>query len=90
MRTLKNEVDVLGFDDDMWKDNFILTLVFADYQVVISNEETVLQRTSFELQKIVQLYNFEIVTNKIESLAFCESTSIRCKIVLDDKAGPAV
>ena len=74
----------LGFSNDLNSDNFVMTLLFADDQVIVSNSDDILQRALFELQKIMEQYNLEISTNKTESMAFCGSSQVRCKLVVNN------
>lgn len=84
IRAWKRKLLQLGFDNDINSDNFVLTLMFADDQVIISNSENTLQRALFELKKIIEVYNFEISTDKTESMAFQGPTQIRCKFVINN------
>jgi hypothetical protein len=45
--------------------------MFADYQVIISDNEDTLQRALHELNKIILDYNFEIPVQKTKNMAFC-------------------
>lgn len=64
--------------------NFIMTLLYADDQVIISDNEDTLQRALFELHKIILNYNFDISKNKTKSMAFQGTYPLRCKLVLDN------
>lgn len=71
----------------MGKNNFTLTLKFADGQASTSNKENEFQRALLELQKIVQFsYNSEtLIVKPNRSTSFCESSQTKCKLILDYK-----
>jgi len=50
--------------DKLKKEKFIKTFMFADDQVIISDNEDTLQRALHELNKIILDYNFQISIQK--------------------------
>ncbi|KAJ4429746.1 hypothetical protein ANN_21950 [Periplaneta americana] len=59
-----------------------MTMLFADDQVVIANNENNLQRAVHELWKINKNYNMEISVHKTKTMAFCGKSPVRSKIVI--------
>lgn len=75
----------LNFQDNFNMKNFISTLLFADDQVLISDNEDILQRSIFELQTIAGEYNLEISVQKTKSMAFQGKFPLRCKLLIQNQ-----
>jgi hypothetical protein len=59
--------------------------MFADHQVIISDNKDTLQRALHELNKIIFDYNFEISIYRTKKMAFCGSWPVRAKLILDNQ-----
>lgn len=64
IRIWKQKMKFLNFTDNFNNKKFIMTLLFADDQVMISDNEDTLQRALYELQMIIKEYNLEISVQK--------------------------
>ena len=63
----------------------IETLLFADDQVIVAENEDELQRSVFKLEKIAKEYGMKISTAKIKVIAFRGKEQKRSKIVVNEK-----
>lgn len=61
------------------------TILFADDQVIISQNENDLQEAIFKLNKIASDFNLLISTSKSKTMAFKGSLPLRVKIVINDQ-----
>jgi len=59
--------------------------MFADDQVIISDNENTLQRALHELNKIILDYNSEISIQKTKNMAFCGKWPVRSILILDNQ-----
>jgi hypothetical protein len=64
VRHWQSQLKILHISDNLKKEKFIKTFMFADDQVIISDNEDTLQRALHELNKIILYYNFEISIHK--------------------------
>ena len=64
---------------------YVNTLVFADDQIIIQENEENLQKSMYLLNKICQSYNFKMSVKKTKIMAFKGKDPIRSKIVIEDK-----
>lgn len=78
----KWKIKIKNYTQNFNEDNFIMTMLFADDQVVIANNENNLQRAVHELWKINKNYNMEISVHKTKTMAFCGKSPVRSKIVI--------
>jgi hypothetical protein len=60
----QSQLKILHISDKLNKEKFIKTFMFADDQVIISDNEDTLQRALHELNKIILDYSFEISIHK--------------------------
>jgi hypothetical protein len=67
------------------KNKQLLTLLFADDQVIISNTDYNLQKAAHKLNQIITEYGLTISAQKTKSMAFKGRDPIRSKIVIDNK-----
>lgn len=65
--------------------DFVITVLFADDQAVIANNEDCLQFSIFKLSQILEKYNMRISTNKTKVMAFRGQEPVRSKIVLNNQ-----
>jgi hypothetical protein len=63
----------------------LLTLLFADDQVIISNIKDNIQKAKHKLNQIITEYGLTISVQKTKSMAFRGRDPIRSKIVIDNK-----
>lgn len=63
----------------------LTSILFADDQIVISDNENTLQKNIFKLNEIASSFNMKISVNKTKTMAFLGSHPIRAKIVINDK-----
>jgi hypothetical protein len=61
------------------------TLLYADDQVILSNDEDNLQRATKHLNDIAKEYGMKIKTSKTKSMPFKGKNIQRAKIVIDNK-----
>jgi hypothetical protein len=61
-------------------------LLFADYMLIIQENEDTMQKSMYELQKLSNNYNFNISTTKTKVIAFQWKYPIRLKIILNNKS----
>lgn len=61
-----------------------MSILYADDQVIIANNENNLQKAVHELQKIVETYNLKISTSKTKVMAFKGINPVRSKIVINN------
>jgi hypothetical protein len=59
--------------------------MFAEDQVIISDNEDILQRALHELNKITLDYNFEICTQKTKNMTFCSKWPVTSKLILNNQ-----
>jgi len=59
--------------------------MFADDEVIISDNEDTLQRALHELSKIILDYNFEISIHRTKNMAFFGKWPVRLKLILDNQ-----
>ncbi len=85
IRIWKQKMKFLNFTDNFNNKKFIMTLLFADDQVMISDNEDTLQRALYELQMIIKEYNLEISIQKTKSMAFQGKYPNRCKLVVNSQ-----
>ena len=64
---------------------YIVTLLFADDQVLIASSENELQLATHKLNQVNSKYNMKISINKTKVLAFRGKEPIRCKIAIENK-----
>jgi hypothetical protein len=69
----------------LFKNKQLLTLFFADDQVIISKTEDNLQKAAHKLNQIITEYGLTVSVQKTKSLAFKERDPIRSRIVIDNK-----
>jgi transcription initiation factor TFIIIB Brf1 subunit/transcription initiation factor TFIIB len=67
------------------KNKQLLTLLFADDQVIISNTEDNLQKAVHKLNQIITEYDLSISVQKTNSMAFKRRAPIRSKVVIDNR-----
>ena len=83
VREWKQRLEILNFSDSFSERNFVKTLMFADDQVIIADNENSLQRALYELQQIIRMYGLEISVIKTKSMVFKGCFPVRCKLVLN-------
>jgi hypothetical protein len=59
--------------------------MFADDQVIISDNEDTLQGALHELNKIILDYNFEISIHETKNIAFWGKWPVKSKLILDNQ-----
>ena len=64
---------------------YVLTMLFADDQVVIASSEDELQLATHKLNQVVSNFNMKISTKKTKVLAFRGKEQARCKIVINNE-----
>jgi hypothetical protein len=64
VRHWQSQLKILHISNKLNKEKFIKTFMYADDQVIISDNEDTLQRALHELNKIILDYNFEISTKQ--------------------------
>jgi hypothetical protein len=82
----QSQLKTLHMSDNFKKEKFIKTFMFADDQVIISDNEDTLQRALHELNKIILDYNFEIsyLYTKQKNIAFRGKWPVNAKLILDN------
>jgi sorting nexin-29 len=65
------------------KSIYIKTVLFADDEAVIAGTEAELQYSIYELNQIVEKYNFKISSTKTEVMAFKGKRPVRSKIIIN-------
>jgi hypothetical protein len=68
-----------------FRSKLLLTLLFADDQVIISNTENNLQKADHKLNQILTEYGLTMSVQKTKSMKFKGRDPIRSKIVIDNK-----
>jgi hypothetical protein len=81
----QSQLKIQHISDNFKKENFIKTSMFADDQVIISDNGDTLQRALHELNKIILDYNFEISIHKTKNMVFCGKRPVRSKLILDNQ-----
>lgn len=66
------------------KNTFLNTLLYADDQVILQENEDNLQISIYQLEQILKEYNLIVSVNKTKVMAFKGKESIRTKIVLQN------
>lgn len=61
------------------------TMLFADDQVILAEDEDELQRSMFKLENIARRYGMKISTQKTKTMAFRGKEAVRSKIVINRK-----
>lgn len=72
----------MNFNKSFYEYNFE-TLMFADDQIIIVDNEDSLQIVFCEVQEIIRMYSSEISVMKTKSMAFKGCFPIRCKLVVN-------
>jgi hypothetical protein len=67
------------------KNQQLLTLLFADEQVIITDTERYLQKAAHKLNRLITEYGLTISVQKTKSMAFKGRDPVRTKIVIDNK-----
>jgi hypothetical protein len=64
VRHWQSHLETLHISDNLQKEKFKKTYMFADDKVILSDNEDTLQRSLHELNKILLDYNFEMSIHK--------------------------
>ena len=68
-----------------FKEFIFNTLLFADYQFIISDTEDNLLKAVYLLYNITKEYNLEIATKKTKVFGFIGTEHLRTKIIINDE-----
>lgn len=67
------------------ENKFLETILFADDQVILAENEDDLQRNVYKLEKVTKMFDMKISSAKTKTLAFRGKEPVRSKIVINGK-----
>lgn len=70
IRLWKIQFDVLYINEDWINENFIISLLHTEDQVIISDNENTLQLALHKLKSVAGSYNLYISSTKMKPIAF--------------------